>query len=240
MNYVFIGGALILLALALFQLLRGVRKRVWLKLLRWTIGGLAGVLALVMLFLRRVELASILGVTAFAILVRGRIGPFTFEVADDGPTRDTISRVRSRYLSMALDHETGAVHGEVIAGQFAGADLIDLGEAETRALFAEIARDADSVSLLESWLDANRAGWREYFEETARAGSGAPGTSGDRVAEAYAVLGLSPGASIEDVRAAHRELMKAVHPDHGGSAFLAARINEARDVLVEALGGTAR
>jgi DnaJ family protein C protein 19 len=51
-------------------------------------------------------------------------------------------------------------------------------------------------------------------------------------AEAYQVLGLQPGASEENIRAAHRRLMQAAHPDHGGSDWLAARINQARDILL--------
>jgi DnaJ family protein C protein 19 len=51
-------------------------------------------------------------------------------------------------------------------------------------------------------------------------------------AEAYAVLGLHPGASEAEIRAAHKRLMRAVHPDGGGSDWVAARVNQARDVLL--------
>ena len=51
-------------------------------------------------------------------------------------------------------------------------------------------------------------------------------------AEAYQVLGLKPGATELDIRDAHRRLMMAAHPDHGGSDWLATRINQARDVLL--------
>jgi curved DNA-binding protein CbpA len=50
-------------------------------------------------------------------------------------------------------------------------------------------------------------------------------------AEAYRVLGLDPGASLEEVRAAYHRLMKRVHPDLGGSGALAAMLNEAKQVL---------
>src|SRR5690606_34922051 len=116
----------------------------------------------------------------------------------------------------------------------------DLGEYETRVLIGEIGHDAESVNLLESWLDTNRAGWREYFaEQDAGGGPGGEAPSGgsrDPVAEAYAVLGLQPGANAEEIKAAHRELMKGVHPDRGGSEFLAAKINEACDLLLERVG----
>jgi hypothetical protein len=175
----------------------------------------------------------ILGAVAASVLLRGRLGQFSFDSIGSGPSN--VSKVRSRYLAMELDHDTGELTGRVLDGQFAGWDLMDLGEAETRALIDEIGYDAESVNLLESWLDTNRAGWREYFAENSASGAeGAQsmGAARDPVAEAYAVLGLEPGASDEEIKAAHRELMKGVHPDRGGSEFLAAKINEARDFLL--------
>jgi len=167
------------------------------------------------------------------VLLHGRLGQFSFDSVGSGPSN--VSKVRSRYLAMELDHDTGELTGRVLDGQFAGWDLMDLDEAETRALIEEIGRDSESVNLLESWLDTNRAGWREYFAENGGSGTDngrSNGAAGDPVAEAYAVLGLEPGATDEEIKAAHRELMKGVHPDRGGSEFLAAKINEARDFLL--------
>jgi DnaJ homolog subfamily C member 19 len=61
-----------------------------------------------------------------------------------------------------------------------------------------------------------------------------PASAGSKMTreEAYQVLGLEPGANEAAIRAAHHRLMRAAHPDSGGSDWLAARINQARDVLL--------
>lgn len=235
MSWILIVGFGLLAALWLFQMTRNMDRRVLMASLRWIVGGFAGLIALAALLFRRIDIAMIVGALAASVLLRGRIGQFSFDsIAGGNPN---ISKVRSRYLAMELDHDTGDLSGRVVDGQFAGWDLLDLGEHETRQLIEEIGHDAESVNLLESWLDTNRAGWREYFEEQAAGGGGGsdvpPGGPRDPVAEAYAVLGLKPGADAEAIKAAHRELMKGVHPDRGGSEFLAAKINQARDLLLE-------
>ncbi len=233
MSWIFLGALGVLGVLWLLYALRNMDRRLLVRALRWIVGVGAGLVAVAALLFRRIDIAMLLGAVAASVLLRGRLGQFSFDsLAGSG---GNVSKVRSRYLAMELDHDTGELGGRVLDGQFAGWDLMDLGEAETRALIDEIGHDAESVNLLESWLDTNRAGWREYFAEGGGMGadpgpSQAPGR--DPVSEAYAVLGLKPGASDEDIRKAHRELMKGVHPDRGGSEFLAAKINEARDLLL--------
>lgn len=232
MIWILIGGFGLLATLWVAQYVRGMDRRALMRNLRWIVGGVALLAALFAVLVRRFEIALILGAAAVSIFRTGRIGAFSFDNLP-GQSGGNISKIRSRYLAMELDHDTGALEGRVLDGQFAGADLIDLGEAETRALLDELAADAESTRLLESWLDTNRAGWREYFAGQTAAGPGdGIGTRTDPVAEAYAVLGLQAGASDEEIRKAHRDLMKGVHPDIGGSEFLAARINEARDLLL--------
>lgn len=234
MSYVLL-GALVLLAGALaywgFGRLRPAARA---GMLRWGLGGIAVLATVGLALARRIDLAAFAGMAAVSIIRFGRLGPIT--LGGDRINQNNISKVRSRYFSMELDHDSGTVAGRVTDGTFRGRDLMDLDEADTRALFAEIEGDADSERLLESWLDANRAGWRAYFEQTAQAGDTASAPPADPDAEAYAVLGLSAGASAEEIKAAHRELMKGVHPDHGGSSYLAAKINQARDQLLKSLG----
>jgi hypothetical protein len=232
MGYVLLSVIAVLATLWAWSAYSRLRPAMRADVLRWGLGGGAVLLTVGLAVGRRIDLAAFTGAAAFSILRYGRLGSIT--LGGRGVSADNVSKVRSRYLAMTLDHDSGAVTGRVTAGQFAGRDLIDLGEIETRALIEEIAADADSINLLESWLDANRAGWREYFEETAKSANGTAAPA-DADAEAYAVLGLQPGATAEEIRAAHRELMKGVHPDHGGSSYLAAKINEARDRLLQTM-----
>jgi len=145
------------------------------------------------------------------------------------------SRVETATLEMRLDHRTGQMSGRVRGGAQAGRELAELSLAELLALLGACrADDPDSVPLLEAWLDRADPDWRHGAGEDGRAG-GARSTAGAGPMtrqEALAVLGLAEGASEAEIRAAHRRLMRTAHPDGGGSDWLAARVNEARDVLL--------
>jgi DnaJ-domain-containing protein 1 len=102
--------------------------------------------------------------------------------------------------------------------------------AAIRALVAEV--DEESRALLLAYLDRRDPGWREDAQGDAAAGRSAPASGKMTEEEAYQILGLQPGASVDDVSRAHRSLMKKLHPDQGGSTYLAARVNQAKDVLL--------
>jgi hypothetical protein len=141
------------------------------------------------------------------------------------PTPGATSAVETRMLRLRLDHASGRIEGEVIAGRFAGRRIEDLRQGEAVALLAEAARDdPPSARLVEAYLDRAYPRWR------AEAAPGAADAMSRE--EAYAILGLAPGASAEAVKAAHRRLMQEHHPDRGGSAEMAAKINRARDMLL--------
>ncbi len=146
-----------------------------------------------------------------------------------------VSRVRSAMIEMELDHDTGAMRGTVLAGPHSGRDLDGLSPDELRAVLdACLHGDPDGVRLLEAYLDRRSPGWREDAEphEHARAGGDTkPGAMTEE--EAYQILGLQAGASADDVRRAHRTLMKKLHPDQGGSTYLAARVNQAKEILLD-------
>jgi hypothetical protein len=143
------------------------------------------------------------------------------------------STVRAAGIEMTLDHDTGKMDGRVLAGRYEGRPLSELGLTELRQVGEDLAGDAESLRLLETYLDRAHAGWRDDVKADGADRHGAPPrTSGMDAKEAYQILGLQPGASEAEVRDAHRRLMKQVHPDRGGSAALAAKINEAKDRIL--------
>lgn len=153
------------------------------------------------------------------------------------PTPGKRTHVRTAALEMELDHDTGDLDGIVLAGRFDGTPLGDMSELELYDLLRELADDAESRQLLETYLDSRLPLWRDHAEADVGSGETRPPASGPMSKqEAYQVLGLEAGASAADIRKAHRRLMQRLHPDLGGSSFLAARINEAKDVLLSGHG----
>ncbi len=136
---------------------------------------------------------------------------------------------------MELEHASGRMDGEVLSGAFAGRWLSDLSDDELRVLREECARAGDeSLKLLEAWIARERPG----FASTGREGAaGAEAHDDERMTpeKAREILGLGPDATEEEIRAAHRRLMKVAHPDVGGSAWLAKQLNLARDTLLREL-----
>lgn len=145
------------------------------------------------------------------------------------------SKVASAMLAMELDHDSGGMTGQVTGGAYAGRDLDSLSLPEIATLMREcLARDPEGSRLLEAYLDRRTPGWREDADRHAHAGQGGASSAGAMSQqEAYEILGLQPGAGEAAIRDAHRSLMKRIHPDAGGSSGLAARVNQAKDVLLK-------
>ncbi|MGA8156922.1 MAG: DnaJ domain-containing protein [Rhodoplanes sp.] len=165
----------------------------------------------------------------------GLLGWLPFGLASFGQrankTAGQVSQVRSAFLEMELDHDTGAMNGRLLAGRLAGASLDALDLPTLVALLGEI--DEESRSLLAAYLDRRSPRWREDAQSGAAAGESGAARSGKMTEEeAYQILGLEPGASAEEIGRAHRVLMKKLHPDQGGSTYLATRVNQAKDVLL--------
>ncbi len=144
------------------------------------------------------------------------------------------SRVSTQLLSMELDHDSGTMDGQVLVGPLKGRRLSSLTLSEAQAVHAQCASVGDqSRALFEAWIQRCHPEWRaQWTDDTGRASSGASSQKMTRP-EALAILGLREGAGPDDIRAAHRRLMKNVHPDLGGSDYLAAKINEAKSFLLQ-------
>ncbi|MEO3999783.1 DnaJ domain-containing protein [Mesorhizobium sp. CAU 1732] len=149
------------------------------------------------------------------------------------PTPGKRSSVRTAALEMELDHDSGGLEGVVLAGPHEGEQLGQLGLEQLLELGRALASDSESTRLLETYLDSRFPVWREHAKPNMGDGEGrAPASGAMSKEEAYKVLGLEAGASTADIRKAHRRLMQRLHPDLGGTSFLAARINEAKEILL--------
>jgi hypothetical protein len=153
--------------------------------------------------------------------LKGQQGP-------TGPSSGQQSQVETSLLRMTLDHASGELRGEVLAGEYQGRQLDELEREQCQDLLAWCReRDADSARLLESYLQKR---FGDGFSDTRTP----PPTHSANMgrAEALAVLGVEEGADKDDIVTAHRRLMQKLHPDRGGNDYLAAKLNQAKDILL--------
>ncbi|HXC12129.1 MAG TPA: DnaJ domain-containing protein [Stellaceae bacterium] len=218
--------------------------------LKWTGIGLAA-FAVIALFLfpPAREIAALLFPLALSMPLLARFRSLLDRFRK--PRGGQSSTVATDFLRMTLDHDTGTMTGTVLRGQFAGLRIEEMGVGDLLALLRECrAADEEGARLLEAYLDRLHPDWRDELAGgragsagggagTGGAGTRGAGSSGARSArgdmtvdEAYAILGLSAGATPDQIKEAHRRLMVKLHPDHGGSGYLATQINRARDVLL--------
>ncbi len=180
-----------------------------------------------------------LGAAFTALLVAARQGlPLLIRLfpmlasmrAGSAPSGGRNSTVETQLLRMQLDHDSGDLQGEVLAGSFKGWRLADMDRQQLEQFFAYCrSEDSDSLQLLESYLQQRFPG-ADGFDGPRQDQAGSGHSLGR--AEALAVLGLEEGASREDITAAHRQLIQKLHPDRGGNDYLAAQINRAKDLLL--------
>jgi hypothetical protein len=215
---------------------------------RWLLVGLvAGVVVYLALTGR---LSLVIGAAVLLLPFLGRIlrGLNLGRAFSTGGAGGGESQLETKSLKMSLDHQTGDLDGEVLLGAYTGRRLSDLTLDELADLLRLCATvDSASVALLEAFLDQR---WPDWRVDTAASGAtGEGGSGGDDAAgstagtadagggtmtaeQARRILGLDAGASEDDIRAAYHRLIALVHPDRGGSGFLAAQVNRARDILL--------
>jgi hypothetical protein len=195
-------------------------------------GGVGALAVAAILGIRgRLDIAATIGIVGLSLL-----GWLPWSIPGFGArtqkSAGQVSRVRSAFVEMELDHDTGAMRGRILAGPYEGRNLDTLDIAALTGCLAAI--DEESRALLMAYLDRREPRWRDNVERDAAEGTSPSRFSSGKVTEeeAYQILGVQPGASAEEIGRAHRALMKKLHPDQGGSTYLAARVNEAKDVLL--------
>ena len=165
-----------------------------------------------------------------------RLAPMAGQAFSQGPAGGASpehSEVRTGDLRMRLHHATGEMDGEVLVGPFQGRWLSGMELDELNALRADLS-DTQSAPLLDTYLERRFGNRQDGTEQQRDHDAGAPRPdAGMTESRALEILGLEPGASEQEIVEAHRRLMQRLHPDRGGSTFLAATLNEAKRVLLK-------
>ena len=226
------------------------------RAMRYVGAGLLGAAALALFTLDRVGLGFLFGSMAWGLYTGGHVWPGGWPYgfrrpqprsqsgSQSGPQSQSrsadVTRVRTGWLELELHHATGAMSGHVLQGRYKGQALERMSQSALLNFYREAAsQDAETARLLETFIDrthgtawrtASNGGQKQSGESGQKRRARANG--GMSREEAYAVLSLGPGATVDEIRAAHRKLMMQNHPDRGGSSYLAAKINEAKDVLL--------
>jgi hypothetical protein len=244
MGPLILGALALLLILLLLRGFVGADPRLLVRSLRFFAAGLLLLAAVGFAFFDRVGLAMLAGSFAWAMFTGGQIWHFGWPrgfphpgggSAPQGKSAGS-TRVGTEWVEMTLDHASGAMNGRVLKGRYAGKSLDALAQGDIVEIYVEAGQgDVETANLLATYLDRRfGADWRAQAERAGRSKgeTHARADSGMSRAQAYEVLGLQPGADDDAIRAAHRKLMLKNHPDLGGSGDAAARINEAKDVLL--------
>jgi len=162
-------------------------------------------------------------------LFKGRIA------AAKPPNRDQVSTIRTEFFEMELQHDDGSMDGVVLRGNFPKRRLSTLQLPDLLELYQECRADADSAQVLEAYIDRAFPDWREHAQAGYEGSAAIADESLMTQTLALEILGLDETADKEQVTKAHRSLMQKMHPDRGGSDYLAQKINAAKDFLMQKL-----
>lgn len=159
---------------------------------------------------------------------------FRSKVASARPRGDDqLSTIRTEFLEMELRHSNGEMEGKVLKGQHSGKSLSTMSIGDLLELYQECVADSDSSQVLEAYLDRNHKDWRKKTDQHSRDAHAVTDESVMTRSLALEILGLEESVNREDIVKAHRNLMQKMHPDRGGSDYLAKKINLAKDYLLE-------
>ena len=250
MNWLILGTALFAGVILLLRWFIGAEPKIIFRMLKWTGLVLAVLFAVMLLLSGRLAWlwVALVGLLPWVSRLRmlGR-----FMRAARGPSKGRQSEVKTKFVIMRLDHDTGDMDGEVVLGPFTGQFLSNLSRDDVISMWRSAASDPQSASVLEAYLDrvhGSRAGPTGEGPTSGRSTSGGSSGWGSRrsqsgpksqgggsmgVDEAYRILGLDTSATEAEIKRCHKDLMKKNHPDHGGSDYLASKINEAKELLLK-------
>ncbi|MCY3885791.1 MAG: hypothetical protein OXG24_12870 [Gammaproteobacteria bacterium] len=202
--------------------------------MRGMIHPFAAVGTLVLPFLRRI-IGLLPWLTLFSRFGNPLGGAFStnafqqFGAANDDNSGSTAS---TNELSMSLDHGSGNIEGEVSKGPYVSRQLSSLSDSEIADLYHSL-QEEESRRLLEAYIERHRPNMGQSEQASQKeTGSQEGEMTTQRAAD---ILGLDLNASRDEIIAAHRRLIQHLHPDQGGSSYLAAEINEARRILLDNL-----
>lgn len=249
MAYLLSGLAALVIVLLIARGFTSANPSAMARQLRFLGGVILMAIAVAFALRGRIDLAILIGFGGWGLLMGRGVLPWGTGGwgGGRGSGGNQGSRVATDHLDMELDLASGAIRGTILKGRFAGQDIETLSPAELVLIWQDYSfADPSSAQILEAYLDRRHPTWRDDLERQAEGDdgedsfrsqqrgprSGASRSGSMTRAEALEILGLQEGASDDDVRSAHRELMKKLHPDRGGSNYLAAQINEAKAILV--------
>jgi hypothetical protein len=233
--YLLIGCVLLYLGMHALRAFANIPPAQVVQLGKWIAGGLVAAVALFLFATGRAANAFEALLVLVPLFVRWRALWQGLRNAT-GPKPGQSSAVETAWLRMSLDHDSGAMDGVVLQGPRRGVRLSECGRDDLLALLAELrVQDPEAAELLEAYLDRAQPDWRGTAAPRGEAASSTSSAAMTRE-EAFRILGLEPGADEQAIRAAHRRLMVKLHPDQGGSNYLAAKINQAKDLLTHPSG----
>ena len=145
-----------------------------------------------------------------------------------------VSTVETSLFIMTLNQDTGQMDGNILCGEFTDKKLSELSSAQLLVLYRLTKNDhPDSLSVLEAYMDREKGeNWRQDYEEETQEQPNHNATNEISTSEALDILGLESGANRKEIIDAHRKLIQKLHPDRGGSNYLAAKLNQAKAHLL--------
>jgi hypothetical protein len=218
-------------------------------------GSIVGLLVLLVLLALSGRLHILTAVGAGLLLLIKKLFPlmrfipvlgslFKQAKANKGPSPGKQSTVETSLLKMTLDHDDGTLDGEVLTGIYQGKKLSELDQNTLLDLYSLASKSyPDSTEVLAAYLDRSYGTqWRSDTEAHSKSNKSSNNSYSENTSsavmnykEALSILGLNENASKEDIIMAHRKLMQKLHPDRGGSDYLAAKVNLAKDFLLKNL-----